>query len=171
MNPYHQDYLGFYTLDSHLFSSNVHGLLGKIIWSQILAELYINETLWLFKLFCDYLIIATFEFWFFQTFHNLLVLCQITNNVLSTNLTCSWRTTVPSCTTSSSRCSGLLDNYRQFVGAGLELKFARQYISRSRVGDQGWAFVCKAYFVIQHQNVKAPSLQYVMFASKAATLH
>ncbi|KTF83311.1 hypothetical protein cypCar_00046394 [Cyprinus carpio] len=29
MHPYHQDYLGFYTLDSHLFSSNVHGLLGK----------------------------------------------------------------------------------------------------------------------------------------------
>uniref|UniRef100_A0A673JY37 Inter-alpha-trypsin inhibitor heavy chain H3 n=1 Tax=Sinocyclocheilus rhinocerous TaxID=307959 RepID=A0A673JY37_9TELE len=29
MHPYHQDYLGFYTLDSHLFSSNVHGLLGQ----------------------------------------------------------------------------------------------------------------------------------------------
>ncbi|RXN27117.1 inter-alpha-trypsin inhibitor heavy chain H3-like protein [Labeo rohita] len=28
-HPYHQDYLGFYTLDSHLFSSNVHGLLGQ----------------------------------------------------------------------------------------------------------------------------------------------
>ncbi|RXN35790.1 inter-alpha-trypsin inhibitor heavy chain H3-like protein [Labeo rohita] len=28
-HPYHQDYLGFYTLDSHLFSNNVHGLLGK----------------------------------------------------------------------------------------------------------------------------------------------
>ncbi|XP_026098274.1 inter-alpha-trypsin inhibitor heavy chain H3 [Carassius auratus] len=29
MHPYHQDYLGFYTLDSHLFSSSVHGLLGQ----------------------------------------------------------------------------------------------------------------------------------------------
>uniref|UniRef100_A0A671NG59 Inter-alpha-trypsin inhibitor heavy chain H3 n=1 Tax=Sinocyclocheilus anshuiensis TaxID=1608454 RepID=A0A671NG59_9TELE len=29
MHQYHQDYLGFYTLDSHLFSSNVHGLLGQ----------------------------------------------------------------------------------------------------------------------------------------------
>ncbi|XP_073682156.1 inter-alpha-trypsin inhibitor heavy chain H3a [Garra rufa] len=28
-HPFHQDYLGFYTLDSHLFSSNVHGLLGQ----------------------------------------------------------------------------------------------------------------------------------------------
>ncbi|KAK2873982.1 hypothetical protein Q8A67_021135 [Cirrhinus molitorella] len=28
-HPYHQDYLGFYTLDSHLFSSNVHGMLGQ----------------------------------------------------------------------------------------------------------------------------------------------
>ncbi|KAK2873981.1 hypothetical protein Q8A67_021134 [Cirrhinus molitorella] len=28
-HPYHQDYLGFYTLDTHLFSSNVHGLLGQ----------------------------------------------------------------------------------------------------------------------------------------------
>ncbi|KAI2659262.1 Inter-alpha-trypsin inhibitor heavy chain H3 [Labeo rohita] len=28
-HPYHQDYLGFYTLDSHLFSNNVHGLLGQ----------------------------------------------------------------------------------------------------------------------------------------------
>ncbi|RXN06951.1 inter-alpha-trypsin inhibitor heavy chain H3-like protein [Labeo rohita] len=32
-HPYHQDYLGFYTLDSHLFSSNVHGLLG--IWESV----------------------------------------------------------------------------------------------------------------------------------------
>lgn len=29
-HPYHRDYLGFYTLDSHLLSSSVHGLLGKI---------------------------------------------------------------------------------------------------------------------------------------------
>ncbi|KAM3878582.1 inter-alpha-trypsin inhibitor heavy chain H3-like [Diretmus argenteus] len=29
MHPYHQDYLGFYTLDSHLLSSSVHGLLGQ----------------------------------------------------------------------------------------------------------------------------------------------
>ena len=28
-HPYHQDYLGLYTLDSHLFSQRVHGLLGK----------------------------------------------------------------------------------------------------------------------------------------------
>ncbi|XP_056591544.1 inter-alpha-trypsin inhibitor heavy chain H3a [Triplophysa dalaica] len=28
-HPYHQDYLGFYTLDSHLLSNNVHGLLGQ----------------------------------------------------------------------------------------------------------------------------------------------
>ncbi|XP_051529011.1 inter-alpha-trypsin inhibitor heavy chain H3a [Myxocyprinus asiaticus] len=28
-HPYHQDYLGFYTLDSHLLSHNVHGLLGQ----------------------------------------------------------------------------------------------------------------------------------------------
>ncbi|KAG7319218.1 hypothetical protein KOW79_017692 [Hemibagrus wyckioides] len=28
-HPYHQDYLGFYTLDSHLFSHKVHGLLGQ----------------------------------------------------------------------------------------------------------------------------------------------
>uniref|UniRef100_A0A7N8XJ72 Inter-alpha-trypsin inhibitor heavy chain H3 n=1 Tax=Mastacembelus armatus TaxID=205130 RepID=A0A7N8XJ72_9TELE len=28
-HPYHRDYLGFYTLDSHLFSSSVHGLLGQ----------------------------------------------------------------------------------------------------------------------------------------------
>uniref|UniRef100_A0A8C5AJM6 Inter-alpha-trypsin inhibitor heavy chain H3 n=1 Tax=Gadus morhua TaxID=8049 RepID=A0A8C5AJM6_GADMO len=27
--PYHQDYLGFYTLDSHLLSPSVHGLLGN----------------------------------------------------------------------------------------------------------------------------------------------
>ncbi|KAK3512824.1 hypothetical protein QTP70_026052 [Hemibagrus guttatus] len=27
-HPYHQDYLGFYTLDSHLFSHKVHGLLA-----------------------------------------------------------------------------------------------------------------------------------------------
>lgn len=27
-HPYHRDYLGFYTLDSHLLSSSVHGLLG-----------------------------------------------------------------------------------------------------------------------------------------------
>ncbi len=59
MHPYHQDYLGFYTLDSHLFSSNVHGLLGKMTCAQILAEeLYIDETLlWLFTLYCDYMII------------------------------------------------------------------------------------------------------------------
>ncbi|XP_067359338.1 inter-alpha-trypsin inhibitor heavy chain H3-like isoform X2 [Channa argus] len=28
-HPYHRDYLGFYTLDTHLFSSSVHGLLGQ----------------------------------------------------------------------------------------------------------------------------------------------
>ncbi|GAA6099951.1 inter-alpha-trypsin inhibitor heavy chain H3 [Tachysurus ichikawai] len=28
-HPYHQDFLGFYTLDSHLFSQRVHGLLGQ----------------------------------------------------------------------------------------------------------------------------------------------
>ncbi|KAL2091389.1 hypothetical protein ACEWY4_013652 [Coilia grayii] len=28
-HPYHQDYLGFYTLDSHLLSPRVHGLLGQ----------------------------------------------------------------------------------------------------------------------------------------------
>ncbi|XP_074470749.1 inter-alpha-trypsin inhibitor heavy chain H3-like isoform X1 [Sebastes fasciatus] len=28
-NPYHRDYLGFYTLDSHLLSPSVHGLLGQ----------------------------------------------------------------------------------------------------------------------------------------------
>uniref|UniRef100_A0A8C2ZJC1 Inter-alpha-trypsin inhibitor heavy chain H3 n=1 Tax=Cyclopterus lumpus TaxID=8103 RepID=A0A8C2ZJC1_CYCLU len=28
-HPYHRDYLGFYTLDSHLLSSSVHGLLGQ----------------------------------------------------------------------------------------------------------------------------------------------
>ncbi|XP_060713848.1 inter-alpha-trypsin inhibitor heavy chain H3-like [Tachysurus vachellii] len=28
-HPYHQDFLGFYTLDSHLFSQGVHGLLGQ----------------------------------------------------------------------------------------------------------------------------------------------
>ncbi|XP_072574576.1 inter-alpha-trypsin inhibitor heavy chain H3 [Paramormyrops kingsleyae] len=28
-HPYHRDYLGFYTLDSHLLSSKVHGLLGQ----------------------------------------------------------------------------------------------------------------------------------------------
>ncbi|KAJ0068846.1 hypothetical protein NL108_012088, partial [Boleophthalmus pectinirostris] len=28
-HPYHRDYLGFYTLDSHLLSPNVHGLLGQ----------------------------------------------------------------------------------------------------------------------------------------------
>ncbi|XP_039519163.1 inter-alpha-trypsin inhibitor heavy chain H3 isoform X2 [Pimephales promelas] len=28
-HPYHQDYLGFYTLDSHHLSHNVHGLLGQ----------------------------------------------------------------------------------------------------------------------------------------------
>lgn len=27
-HPYHRDYLGFYTLDSHLLSPSVHGLLG-----------------------------------------------------------------------------------------------------------------------------------------------
>ncbi|XP_073681767.1 inter-alpha-trypsin inhibitor heavy chain H3 [Garra rufa] len=31
-HPYHQDYLGFYTLDSHHFSSNVHGLLGQFYY-------------------------------------------------------------------------------------------------------------------------------------------
>ncbi|XP_060766436.1 inter-alpha-trypsin inhibitor heavy chain H3 isoform X2 [Neoarius graeffei] len=29
MHPYHQDYLGFYSLDSHLLSERVHGLLGQ----------------------------------------------------------------------------------------------------------------------------------------------
>ncbi|CAL8336637.1 unnamed protein product [Merluccius merluccius] len=29
MHPYHQDYLGFYTLDAHLLSPSVHGLLGQ----------------------------------------------------------------------------------------------------------------------------------------------
>ncbi|XP_070814507.1 inter-alpha-trypsin inhibitor heavy chain H3-like [Chaetodon trifascialis] len=28
-HPYHRDYLGFYTLDSHLLSPSVHGLLGQ----------------------------------------------------------------------------------------------------------------------------------------------
>ncbi|XP_076845341.1 inter-alpha-trypsin inhibitor heavy chain H3-like isoform X2 [Brachyhypopomus gauderio] len=28
-HPYHQDYLGFYTLDSHQFSQSVHGLIGQ----------------------------------------------------------------------------------------------------------------------------------------------
>ncbi|XP_029006663.1 inter-alpha-trypsin inhibitor heavy chain H3-like isoform X2 [Betta splendens] len=28
-HPYHRDYLGFYTLDSHLLSSSTHGLLGQ----------------------------------------------------------------------------------------------------------------------------------------------
>uniref|UniRef100_H3D0L8 Inter-alpha-trypsin inhibitor heavy chain H3 n=1 Tax=Tetraodon nigroviridis TaxID=99883 RepID=H3D0L8_TETNG len=28
-HPYHRDYLGFYTLDSHLLSSSAHGLLGQ----------------------------------------------------------------------------------------------------------------------------------------------
>ncbi|KAG7477976.1 hypothetical protein MATL_G00075510 [Megalops atlanticus] len=28
-HPYHQDYLGFYTLDSHFLSPSVHGLLGQ----------------------------------------------------------------------------------------------------------------------------------------------
>ncbi|XP_074527146.1 inter-alpha-trypsin inhibitor heavy chain H3-like [Halichoeres trimaculatus] len=28
-HPYHRNYLGFYTLDSHLLSSSVHGLLGQ----------------------------------------------------------------------------------------------------------------------------------------------
>ncbi|XP_035633370.1 inter-alpha-trypsin inhibitor heavy chain H3-like [Oncorhynchus keta] len=28
-HPYHQDYLGFYTLESHLLSPSVHGLLGQ----------------------------------------------------------------------------------------------------------------------------------------------
>uniref|UniRef100_A0A667YT57 Inter-alpha-trypsin inhibitor heavy chain 3 n=1 Tax=Myripristis murdjan TaxID=586833 RepID=A0A667YT57_9TELE len=28
-HPYHQNYLGFYTLDSHLLSPSVHGLLGQ----------------------------------------------------------------------------------------------------------------------------------------------
>ncbi|MEQ2175955.1 hypothetical protein GOODEAATRI_023013 [Goodea atripinnis] len=27
-HPYHRDYLGFYTLDTHLLSPSVHGLLG-----------------------------------------------------------------------------------------------------------------------------------------------
>lgn len=30
-HPYHRDYLGFYTLDTHLLSSSVHGLIG-IAW-------------------------------------------------------------------------------------------------------------------------------------------
>lgn len=29
MHPYHQDYLGFYSLDSHFLSERVHGLLGN----------------------------------------------------------------------------------------------------------------------------------------------
>ncbi|KAF7693409.1 inter-alpha-trypsin inhibitor heavy chain H3-like isoform X1 [Silurus meridionalis] len=29
LHPYHRDYLGFYTLDSHLLSKKVHGLLGQ----------------------------------------------------------------------------------------------------------------------------------------------
>ncbi|XP_066526181.1 inter-alpha-trypsin inhibitor heavy chain H3 isoform X2 [Hoplias malabaricus] len=29
LHPYHQDYLGFYTLDSHLLSHRVHGLIGQ----------------------------------------------------------------------------------------------------------------------------------------------
>uniref|UniRef100_A0AAR2JLM1 Inter-alpha-trypsin inhibitor heavy chain H3 n=1 Tax=Pygocentrus nattereri TaxID=42514 RepID=A0AAR2JLM1_PYGNA len=28
-HPYHQDYLGFYTVDSHLLSQSVHGLIGQ----------------------------------------------------------------------------------------------------------------------------------------------
>uniref|UniRef100_A0A8C6TVD7 Inter-alpha-trypsin inhibitor heavy chain H3 n=1 Tax=Neogobius melanostomus TaxID=47308 RepID=A0A8C6TVD7_9GOBI len=32
-HPYHRDYLGFYTLDSHLLSPNVHGLLGQFYHS------------------------------------------------------------------------------------------------------------------------------------------
>lgn len=41
-HPYHRDYLGFYTLDSHLLSSSVHGLLGKMHtagsrWSHCLS--------------------------------------------------------------------------------------------------------------------------------------
>uniref|UniRef100_A0A4W4EAR7 Inter-alpha-trypsin inhibitor heavy chain C-terminal domain-containing protein n=1 Tax=Electrophorus electricus TaxID=8005 RepID=A0A4W4EAR7_ELEEL len=28
-HPYHQDYLGFYTLDSHLLSQRVHGVIGQ----------------------------------------------------------------------------------------------------------------------------------------------
>lgn len=28
-HPYHRDYLGFYTLDTHLLSPSVHGLLGR----------------------------------------------------------------------------------------------------------------------------------------------
>lgn len=30
-HPYHRDYLGFYTLDSHLLSPSVHGLLGNVL--------------------------------------------------------------------------------------------------------------------------------------------
>ncbi|XP_062401904.1 inter-alpha-trypsin inhibitor heavy chain H3-like [Sardina pilchardus] len=32
-HPYHQDYLGFYTIDSHLLSPRVHGLLGQFYHS------------------------------------------------------------------------------------------------------------------------------------------
>lgn len=36
-HPYHRNYLGFYTLDSHLLSPSVHGLLG-IIWHTCYKE-------------------------------------------------------------------------------------------------------------------------------------
>ena len=34
-HPYHRDYLGFYTLDSHLLSPSVHGLLGTTLHSHV----------------------------------------------------------------------------------------------------------------------------------------
>lgn len=37
-HPYHQDYLGFYTLDSHLLSQSVHGLLGTVFCHQRAAQ-------------------------------------------------------------------------------------------------------------------------------------
>lgn len=39
-HPYHQDYLGFYTLDSHLLPPTVHGLLGT---TRMLHVLMCNE--------------------------------------------------------------------------------------------------------------------------------
>lgn len=42
-HPYHRNYLGFYTLDSHLLSSSVHGLLGmKHIRQVTVKELLSN---------------------------------------------------------------------------------------------------------------------------------
>lgn len=38
-HPYHRDYLGFYTLDSHLLSPDVHGLLGQF-YHSIEFEVY-----------------------------------------------------------------------------------------------------------------------------------